>query len=384
MSHTEFDIIVVGAGMAGASVAAELAAERKVLLLEREDQPGYHATGRSAALFSEIYGSAPVRALSRASRPFLNTPPEGFTTGHLLTPRSTLFIATAAQAEAFDVMKKQPDIAANTRWVSPQDAEAMVPILRGNELIGALIEDASADIDVHGLHQGYLKLFRARGGVLQTGADVTAISRTADVWQVTTNAGEFSGTALVNAAGAWADHIGVLAGGREIGLMPKRRTAILVDPPAGVDPAAWPMVMDVDEGFYFKPDAGMLLVSPCDETESVACDAQPEELDIAIAVDRVMTATTLNVRRVAHSWAGLRSFVADRTPVAGFDPTLPAFFWLAGQGGYGIQTAPALAALSSGLILNGKMPAWLAEYGISETALTPTRLWGNGGLSRSA
>ncbi|WP_417450937.1 NAD(P)/FAD-dependent oxidoreductase [Kordiimonas sp.] len=384
MSYTEFDIIVIGAGMAGASVAAELASERNVLLLEREEQPGYHATGRSAALFSEIYGSAPVRALSRASRRFFDTPPAGFAENPLLTPRSTMFIATAKQAESFDRMQQQPDIKANTYWISPADAENLVPILHGEDMIGALIEDGSADIDVHGLHQGYLKQFRARGGVLQTGAEVLEMHHSGDMWHVTTPEGIVRAATVVNAAGAWADHIGVIAGGREIGLMPKRRTAILVEPPAGVDPAPWPMVFDVDEGFYFKPDAGMLLISPCDETESPACDAQPEELDIAIAVDRVMTATTLQVRRIAHSWAGLRSFVADRTPVAGFDPVLPNFFWLAGQGGYGIQTAPALAALSTGLILNGAIPAWLLDHGVSEGALAPARLWGSGHLSKSA
>jgi D-arginine dehydrogenase len=373
-----YDIIVIGAGMAGASAAANLAESRKVLLLEREDQPGYHSTGRSAALFSEIYGSAPVRALTRASRTFLETPPASFAVHTLLEPRPTVFVATAAQAEAFDVMQQQEDIKAGTRWISPAEAEALCPILRADELIGALIEDASADIDVHGLHQGYLKRFRALGGELALGADVETITRSGDLWQVKTRAGTYAAKTLVNAAGAWAGHIGALAGAQDIGLIPKRRTAILVEPPAGMNPARWPMIMDVGEEFYFKPDAGMLLVSPCDETESPACDAQPEELDVAIAADRVMTATTLQIRRVSHSWAGLRSFVADRTPVSGFDPKLEGFFWLAGQGGYGIQTAPAMAELAAGLILDGKVPARLADFGVDAAALAPERLLASG------
>lgn len=376
------DVLVIGAGMAGASVAAHLAEKCpenfSVHLIEREDQPGYHSTGRSAALFSEIYGSAPVRALTRASRAFLEHPPESFAAHTLLEPRPTVFVATAAQAEAFDVMQQQEDIKAGTRWISPAEAAALCPILRADELIGALIEDASADIDVHGLHQGYLKRFRALGGALTLGADVEAITREGELWQVKTRVGTFVAKTVVNAAGAWAGQIGALAGAQDIGLMPKRRTAILVEPPAGMNPARWPMIMDVGEEFYFKPDAGMLLVSPCDETESPACDAQPEELDVAIAADRVMTATTLQIRRVSHSWAGLRSFVADRTPVSGYDPKLTGFFWLAGQGGYGIQTAPAMAELAASLILDGTVPARLADFGVDASALAPDRLLASG------
>lgn len=375
MSNTSYDIIIIGAGMAGASLGAELAAHRRVLLIEREEQPGYHSTGRSAALFSEIYGSKTVRALSRASKAFFENPPEGFADAPLLTPRGTMFVATPMQAEVLDGLKAQPDVAANTRWITATEAVSYCPVLREDALIGALYEDGSADIDVHGLHQGYLRAIRRKGGELLTGTVVTAIGKQGTDWRITTPAGSFDAPIVVNAAGAWADEIGVLAGARSIGLKPKRRTAILVAPPPDQNPATWPMVMDVSEEFYFKPDAGHLLVSPCDETETTACDAQAEELDVAIAADRLMTATSINVRRIEHRWAGLRSFVADRTPVAGYDRDAEGFFWLAGQGGYGIQTAPALARFAAGFILDGEMDTALKAFGVEEEALKPDRLW---------
>lgn len=375
MSNSSYDIIIIGAGIAGASLGAALAPHRNVLLIEREEQPGYHSTGRSAALFSEIYGSKTVRALSRASKAFFENPPEGFAAAPLLNPRGTMFVATALQAEALDGLKTQPDVSAHTRWISAKEAVSHCPILKEEALIGALYEDGSADIDVHGLHQGYLRDIRHKGGEIQTGTAVKEIKKQGGDWIVTTSAGSYSATTVVNAAGAWAEEIGTLAGARPIGLKPKRRTAILVAPPPEHNPAKWPMVMDVGEEFYFKPDAGHLLVSPCDETETSACDAQAEELDVAIAADRLMTAANINVRRIEHRWAGLRSFVADRTPVAGYDADREGFFWLAGQGGYGIQTAPALARFAAGLILNGEMDPALKAFGVDESALKPERLW---------
>ena len=186
----------------------------------------------------------------------------------------------------------------------------------------------------------------------------------------------FAAPVVVNAAGAWADVVAELAGARPIGLQPMRRTALLVDPPEGVRIDDWPMVIDVEETFYFKPDAGLLLLSPADETPSPPCDAQPEALDVAVAIDRVQTATTLEVRRVRHRWAGLRSFVADRAPVAGWDPEAAGFFWLAGQGGYGIQTAPAMARTAAALLQNEALPGDLVDAGVDPRALSPERLQG--------
>jgi D-arginine dehydrogenase len=353
-----FDVIVVGAGMAGSAAAANLAAAgQRVLLLEQEERPGYHATGRSAALFTEAYGSAAVRALSRASRGFFVTPPPGFTDVPLVRPRGVLYVARQDQLEALERLASLPDVARLSKVVSVDDALTLNPLLRRDYLTGALFEMGAADIDVDALQQGYLRMLKAAGGRLLTQAKAVGMTRADGLWRVSTDAGDYSAPTVVNAAGAWADVVAGLAGVAPVGLQPLRRTAILVEPPAGFDIADTPVTIDVDEEFYFKPDAGLLLLSPADETPSEPCDAMPDEWDIAVAIDRVQAAAHLEVRRVSHKWAGLRSFVADRTPVAGFDPTAPGFYWLAGQGGYGICTAPALGRLAAcqivGLAIDG-------------------------------
>lgn len=357
--------------MAGASVAAELADRARVLVIERESQPGYHSTGRSAALFSEIYGSKAVRALSRASRGFFYDPPLGFAEAPLVRRRGSLFVATRAQIPALETFAAQPDIAAATQRLTRTETLALVPILRPEAALASVFEPDSADVDVHGLHQDYLRRLRSSGGEVVTDADVVGLSRSRGLWTARTTAGDWTAPTIVNASGAWADVIGALAGVRPIGLQPMRRTALLVDPPAGVEIDAWPMVIDIDEEFYFKPDAGQILISPADETPSDPCDVQPDEWDVAVAVDRVMTATTLDIRRIRHRWAGLRSFVADRTPVAGFDSDLEGFFWLAGQGGYGIQTAPALSRTAAALVLGDEAPD---DVEVSAEELSPARL----------
>ena len=373
MTAESFDVLVIGAGIAGASAAAMLAETHKVAVLERESFPGMHSTGRSAALFSEIYGSAPVRALSRASRDFLYDPPAGFAEAPIVRARGALHIATAAQLDALEAFANLPDVAPSVRRLTGAEARALCPILREDVAAGVL-ETGSADIDVDALHQGWLRELRAKGGRVVTDAEVTGLARAVDGWRVETSAGAFAAPVVVNAAGAWADRVAELAGAQRIGLSPCRRTALIVDAPEGSDSHAWPMVIDIDEQFYFRPDAGALLLSPGDETPCEPCDAQPEELDIAIAVDRVMTATTLDVRRIRRSWAGLRSFVADRTPVVGFAPDAPGFFWLAGQGGYGIQTAPAMGRLAAALVRGEGLPADLARHGVTAADVAPERL----------
>lgn len=367
------DILVIGAGIAGASAAAELAAHGRVLLLEQEPQPAYHTTGRSAALFTETYGNLPIRRLTSASRAFYEAPPDGFADASLLTPRGTLFIAREDQLAALDALTPE-DPAAGVHRVDGAEAERLNPLLRPGYVAAALHEPGAEDIDVHGLHGGYLRLLRARGGELRTRAEVTALTREPGHWRAETRDGPILAPIVVNAAGAWAEAVAALAGLPPLGLVPKRRTAFLLDPPEGIDPAGIPATIDAEETFYLKPDAGKLIGSPADETPSPPCDAQPEELDIAIGVDRIERASTLKVRRIAHKWAGLRSFFPDKTPTVGFDPLAKGFFWLAGQGGYGIQTAPAMARTAAALATGGPLPEDLVARGLRAEHLAPDRL----------
>jgi D-arginine dehydrogenase len=347
---TTADFLVVGAGMAGASAAYELAALGDTVVLEQEERPGVHATGRSAALFSETYGNATVRALTRASRTFLADPPDGFTETPLLRPRGAMFIASEAERPRLEALAATERATGAFRDLSGEEVRARAPVLRPEAAVAGLYEARAMDIDVDALHQGYLRGVRARRGRLVANAGVVGLRRDRGVWIAETAAGEFAAPIVVNAAGAWADQVAGLAGLGAIGLAPKRRTAALIDGPPDMDFRSWPLVIEVAESFYFKPDAGRLLISPADETDTAPGDAQPEDLDVAIAADRIAQATTLVIRRISHRWAGLRTFAPDRTPVCGFDPRTDGFFWLAGQGGYGIQTAPALASLTAALI----------------------------------
>jgi len=368
------DFLVIGGGMAGLSVASELAAEASVIVLERESAPGYHTTGRSAALFSETYGNATIRALSSSGRAFYMAPPDGFTETALLSPRGALFIARADQVTQRDDLVAEVDDPDRMCAIDADAACHHVPVLRRDYVAAAAYEPDAMDIDVDALLQGYIRSLRARGGRLVTGAEVRGLELVAGDWQVETAAGAFAAPTVINAAGAWADRVGGRAGAAPIGLVPKRRTIITFDPPDGTDINKWPLTVDIDEEFYFKPDAGRLIGSPADETPSEPCDAQPEELDIAIAADRIETASELKIRRIHSKWAGLRSFVGDKTPVAGFDGGRPGFFWLAGQGGYGIQTAPGLSRTAAALANGRAVPADLQDFGVSEAALSPARL----------
>jgi len=370
---SEPDVVVIGAGMAGASIAAHLAEQRRVVLVETEARPGYHSTGRSAALFTEIYGNEVIRALTRSSRAFLDAPPAGFGEGSLLRPRGCLFIATDEQRTLLARFASLPDVAPATHAISPQEAERRCPVLRPGYVAAALFEPDSADIDVQALHQGYLRLFRARGGQLLTGSPVNALEQHAGGWSVRAGAETLRTPLIINAAGAWADEIAARAGVATLALTPRRRTAILIEPPAGLATAGWPFVNDIEERFYFKPEAGLLFISPADETPVAPGDVQPEEWDIAVAVERVEEATTLRIERLKARWAGLRTFAPNRSPVVGFAREAPGFFWLAGQGGYGIQTAPALSRLAAALAVGLPVPPDLADAGVEAAALAPDR-----------
>ncbi|HEY1798271.1 MAG TPA: FAD-binding oxidoreductase [Stellaceae bacterium] len=375
MAAHHADIVVIGAGMAGAAAAAHLAAGAKVILIERESQPGYHSTGRSAALFTATYGNLTIRTLTHASRDFYLAWADGFTEHPILTPRGAMLYAPPEQMGTLNTMwGEMAPLDRTLRLLDGKEAREIVPALRPDRVEAAIFEPEAMDIDVHNLHQGYLRLFRRRGGEIRTDAEVTTLSRAGGVWTVATRAGEFAAPLVVNAAGAWADVVAGMAGLPPVGLQPKRRTAMIVPAPAGFDTNHWPMVIDADETGYFKPDAGKLLVSPADETPVGPQDIQPEELDVAIAIDRLERATTLKIGRVERRWAGLRSFVPDHTPVNGFDPLADGFFWLAGQGGYGIMTAEGMAKTAASLIATGALPPDIAALGITAESLGPGRL----------
>jgi D-arginine dehydrogenase len=370
----QFDYIVVGGGIAGASAAYELAAFASVLLLEREDRCGYHSTGRSAALYVETYGNPTVRALTTAGKAFYRNPPQGFTDHALLHPRGVMLIGRPDQQASLDAaLAEVSGMHCNIRPISADEAYRRSPVLKPGYVGGAVLDPDCMDIDVNALHQGYLRGLKARGGELRTDAAVQGLERQNGSWTATTKAGAFQGSVIVDAAGAWGDEMAALAGVNPVGITPKRRSAILFQPPAGVDTRNWHSVVDVDEQFYFKPDAGRIMASPADETPMPPCDVQPEELDIAILIDRLEQAADLPVRRIENRWAGLRSFASDKTPVVGYDPKAEGFFWLVGQGGYGIQTAPGISRLVASLARGKGVPADIAELGVSEQALSPAR-----------
>jgi D-arginine dehydrogenase len=369
------DVLIVGGGIAGAGAAYEIAAGGSVIVLEREAQCGYHSTGRSAASYTENYGGAIIRRLAIASRPFLQDPPAGFSAHPLLSPRGMITIARSEQLEMLEQQLERARLLVDSiDTIDVADAIAKVPILRRDYVAGAFFEPHSMDLDVHGLHQGFLREAKARGARIVVNADAHAIERNGELWTVATSAGIFRAPLLIDAAGAWSEAIAVLAGARPLGLVPKRRTAFNVPAPTGMSIKEWPMVNDAAEEFYFKPDAGQLFVSPADATPSEAVDAYPEDIDVAAGVERLERATTLNVQRVSRSWAGLRTFAADAEPVVGFDPNVAGFFWLAGQGGYGIKTSPALSRACAALIRDGHIPDDLLRLGITAADLSPERL----------
>lgn len=378
MSEAIWDVIVVGAGMAGASVGWQLAqAGRQVLVLERESQPGYHTTGRSAALFEEHYGPLQVQALTRASRAFYEQPPAGFTDYPILHPRGVMYVGTAAQKALIDAayaeaVKHSPD----AQRLDGDALRALVPVLN-DSIVDGFVDDGARDIDVHALHQGFLRGMRQAGGQLWCNAEVSALTLDGArrTWTVTLADGRTAQTrTLVNAAGAWADHIGELAGARAIGLVPARRSAFTFPVPEGLDATHWPAVISADERFYFKPDAGQLLGSPANADATYPHDVQPEEEDIATGIWNVEQATTLSIRRPSHTWAGLRSFVADGEMVIGWDSHVPEFFWVAAQGGYGIQSAAGYSLLARNLLLAEPVDEQLLRQGVQTELLAPARL----------
>ena len=372
---TNADFLVIGAGIAGASTGYFLAPHGRVVLLESESQPGYHSTGRSAALFSETYGGEQVRILSRASRPFLAHPPAGFCDAPVLTPRGALMVGgpdddALIETELAAMQRITPEV---SRWEAAE-VLARVPVLRAQTTGRAIFEPGACDIDVHTLHQGFLRGIRAQSGQIVCDAPVDRIERVAGLWHVFSGTRAWSAPVLVNAAGAWADVVARMAGVRPIGLQPKRRSAFTFAPPDGLNTRDWPMVIALDESWYVKPDAGALLGSPANADPVEPHDVQAEELDIAMAIHHIDEATTLSIRRPTRVWAGLRSFVHDGALVGGPAPDEPSFCWVAAQGGYGIQTSAAMGEACAALARGVPIPASLAAVGVTAEMLSAARL----------
>ena len=359
----DFDIAIIGSGIAGAGLAASLPTNSRVLILEMEVQPGQHSTGRSAALFIRSYGNKAIRALNEMSLPFFNDP-KVYGDQPLLTQRGVLSVCLHGQEEVFDLfLKDNPTV----KEVDVQRALELVPLLRPNTFQRAAYEYEAYDIDVARLHQNWLKLAAKNGCVLECKSEVRSLEKTIDGWLIRTDSKTYSSKIIVNSAGAWADQVSGLAGHAAFGLQAKRRSMVVTPLPGDCDSEDWPLFSDANESWYAKPESGKLLISPADTDPVAACDIQVDDMVIAEGIDRFESAVDFDVKRIEHRWAGLRTFAPDNTPVVGFDPRSEGFFWLAGQGGYGIQTAPALSQLASDL-LQGK-----SSHPQLEAALSPAR-----------
>lgn len=373
MSAQYFDALVVGGGIAGVSIGYELAEHQRVGLLEMESTLAYHTTGRSAATWLGTYGNEPIRALTKASRDFLVKPPSEIYEVPLASPLGLLYIAGPTRAQAIrelyaEVIGLTPDVTI----VDEAAALEYNPLLRPGFVDLAMVEPGALDVDVHELHTGYTRGLRNRGAEIVTSAKVVAAQHDGESWTLTTAAGDqFRAPLVVDAAGAWCDEMAGLLGAAPIGIRPLRRSIFMV--PAHDTVEHLPMTIDIDHQFYFKHDAGQYLCSPSDETPQPAGDAKPDELEIARAIEAINEATILDVRHVRTAWAGLRSFTPDETPAVGFDPRVPGLFWYVGQGGYGIQTCPAMARLGASMILSRPVPEDIATTGLDVSQLDPAR-----------
>jgi D-arginine dehydrogenase len=372
------DFVVIGGGIAGLSAASRLARHGKVVVLEAEEALGYHSSGRSVSFSHYGIGNGAVRGLTAWSRGFFEDPPGEFCATPLSRTVPTLYFATGDSLPALEALEAEiVRFTDATRRIDPAAMSDLCPALRTGEgaALTGILDPTGLKLDSDALLQSFARAIRAAGGEILNGRRITSIERRAEGWAVRGETGEtWSAPILIDAAGAWADQVAELAGVGPIGLKPKRRTIIVVDPPAGTDFSAWPFTHSAAGDFYMLPEAGQLLVSPADEVEDDPCDAAPGDYDLALAADRLEHYTNVPVTRIAHRWAGLRSFVADRVPTAGFDPDSPGFFWLVGQGGYGIQTAPAMAAIVEALVTDGPWPEGLAELGLTADIIRPERL----------
>jgi D-arginine dehydrogenase len=370
------DAVVVGAGIAGTSAGWALAEHARVAVVEQAPAAGVHASGRSASVLSETSGHRVVCALAAASRAFFETPPDGFADHPLLSPRGLLWVGESQDAALLDELAEAGrNVAPSVRRVSTREAAALAPFARPHAIAGGgTFEPDAMAVDTDALLQGFLRGLRRRGGELHVSSEVVEVAPVGDGWQVRAGDRRWHAPVVVDAAGAWGDVVAARAGVPPLGLEPRRRTACIV-PLEGVDPR-WPLVMDVAGRYYLEPEPGGLLVSPADATHCEPCDAQPDEVDVAIALDRVREATTLPVRSVRRAWAGLRTFSPDGAPVVGDEPGAPGFVWLVGQAGAGIKTAPALAAALAALVRGEPLPEAVTSRGVTVADLSPARFRG--------
>ena len=372
----ECDFLIIGGGIGGTSCANFLSADHSVTVLEMEDRPGYHTTGRSVAIYTEAYGPRSIRALAIAGGEFFQHPPSTFTETPLCTPFGLVFIAREEQtAKLYDALAAVKELSANITEISVDKVRELVPVMRPGYMAAAFIDPNTLSLDVDAIYQGYIRGLKTNGAEIVTDAEALSFERKGSKWHVNTKAGEFVAPVVINAAGAWADVVAERAGARTVGLQPKRRTVIAFPVPEGVDASRWPVIFDCEEEFYFKVDTGTILGSPADETPLPPQDVQPDELDIAITVDRLQRATTLKVDRIIRKWAGLRSFVRDQVPVVGYAADVEGFFWCAGQGGYGIETSYGMGRTSAALAAGESLPKDIKALGVSAENLAPERLW---------
>ncbi len=363
------DIIVIGGGIAGASAAAEIAgAGASVLLLEMESQPGYHATGRSAAMYEPVDGQPVVRALTRASGAFLDSPPPGFVESPLLSPRGVLLLGYAGD-EALIAAARQMGY----EEVDAAFARAKLPLVKTAGTIAVLWDGSAQDLDVDALHGGRLRALRRAGGMVLVDAAVHSGRRVDGIWRLETAVGDCAAPIVVAAAGAWTDLVAQSCGVRPVGLQPKRRSAAILPPPPGMVVQSWPEILPADVSFYCKPMGGKLMLSPAEEDPMEPHDAWADDLRLAEAAERLEATLEISVQRLERTWGGLRTFAPDGLPVVGFDPEADGFFWLAGQGGYGIQTSPALSRIAAALVARRDIPEDLVRMGIAAVALSPAR-----------
>ena len=369
------DFLIIGSGMAGMSAAYRLSKYGKVTVLEKESLLGYHTTGRSAAFFTENYGNKIIRSITKASRFFLENPPLCFKDNELMTKYGgSLFIANKSQSKIVDKeLKYAKSVSANVFEIDKKSVLNMVPIIKEEYLDRAIHEPDSKVMDVDLIHQGFARGLKENNGKILFNEEAEEITKINGLWNVRTKNNKFISPILINAAGAWCDEVSILAGCKPLNLSPKRRTVIIFEDLSNLNTSQWPVVIDIEDNFYFKSEAGKILASPADETDSPPCDAQPEELDIAMTIDRLQNATNFNIKKINHKWAGLRSFFPDRTPIVGEDPLQSGFYWLAGQGGYGIQTSPGISKIIECLITGTKWPDYLSDNSITPETLSPKR-----------